>query len=361
MSYKEEMQKMKKLRKPGSLFRDTCSPVVTMKPLRSSKGPRWLLFFYSVASKPVSNRMKVWRKLMKTGAVNLKGAAYILPFNDEHYEFLQWLLAEITEMKGEAAFITIEKVDSMKDDELTALFDQHRAGDYRPIEKALDDLERKLSSIRKGTTALNMKGLSDQCHKLLKEFEEVRKIDFFSSKEGEALNGRIKHVQDTLRGLSGKDAKKERPEIITCRSTDDYQGKVWETRKKPFIDRMASAWLIRRFIDKAASFRFIDEKDVEDAAAKGFITFDVRGGEFTHRGDMCTFEVLVRSFGLKGKVLKKLADIVHDLDMKDEKYKATEAAGLEDILMGIRKTAKDDREALEKGMQVFEMLYASKS
>jgi hypothetical protein len=321
----------------------------------------WLLFFYSIPSKPVSNRMKVWRKLTKAGAVNLKGAAYILPFNDEHYEFLQWLLAEITEMKGEAAFITIEKVDSMKDDELTALFNQHRAGDYRPIEKALDDLERKLSSIRKGAKALNLTGLSDQFHRLLKEFEEVRKVDFFSSKEGEALNGSIKHVQDTLRSLSGMETKKERPATISYRSADDYQRKVWVTRRRPFMDRMASAWLIRRFIDKAASFGFIDEKDVQGAAAKGFITFDVRGGEFTHRGDMCTFEVLVRSFGLRDKTIRKIAEIVHNLDMKDNKYKADEAQGLEDILAGIRKTAKDDREALEKGMQVFEMLYASKS
>jgi hypothetical protein len=135
---------------------------------------------------------------------------------------------------------------------------------------------------------------------------------------------------------------------------------VWITRKKPFVDRMASAWLIRRFVDKNASFDFIDEKDAE-AVGKGSVVFDMRGGEFTHAGDMCTFQVIIKSFGLKDKTLKKIAEIVHDLDMKDEKYKATEAKGLEDILIGIRKTAKDDDDALEKGMAVFEMLYVSKT
>lgn len=359
MGYKKGTQKMKKMRKPVSLLRDTRSPVVTMKPLRSSKRPRWLLFFYSVPSKPVSNRMRVWRRLIKAGAVNLKGAVYILPFNDEQYEFLQWLLAEIAEMKGEAAFATIERIDTMKDGELIALFNRHRATDYRLIEKALDDLERRLSSIRKGSTAQDIRGLLEQFSKLRKEFEEVKRVDFFSSGEGEALNKRIKRVGAELKTLGGTEPKKESPMKITTRSVTAYKGKIWLTRKKPFIDRMASAWLIRRFIDKNAVFRFADEKDME-AAAKNSVAFDVRGGEFTHAGDMCTFEVLIKSFLLRDQVLKKMAEIVHDLDMKDEKYNATEAKGLEDILIGIRKTAKDDRDALERGMQVFEMLYMSK-
>ena len=303
--------------------------------------------------------MKVWRKLVKAGAVQLKGAVYILPFNDDHYEFLQWLVSEIAEMKGEGAFTRIEHIDTMKDSEIIALFDRQRAIDYMVIEKALDDLERRLGSIRQGGKAQNIKGLSEQFGKLLKEFEEVKRIDFFSSKEGAALNERIKRVAAELKKLSGAETAKESPLTISTRAVDVYQGKIWVTRKKPFIDRMASAWLIRRFIDKSASFEFIDEKDM-DAVGKNSIVFDMRGGEFTHIGDLCTFEVLVKSFGLKDKTLKKMAEIVHDLDVKDEKYKAAEAKGLEDILIGIRKTAKDDRDAIEKGMQVFEMLYVSK-
>jgi len=328
--------------------------------INTLRGHGWIIFFYSVPSKPVSSRMKVWRKLIKAGAVQLKGAVYILPFNEDHYEFLQWLVSEISEMKGEGAFTRIEHIDTMKDSEIIDLFDRQRANDYRAIEKALDDLERRLASIRQGGKAQNIKGLLEQFGKLLKEFEEVKKIDFFSSKEGAALNKRIKRVAAEFKKLSGAETAKESPLKISIRAVDDYQGKIWVTRKKPFIDRMASAWLIRRFIDKRAPFEFIDEKDM-DAASKNSIVFDLRGGEFTHVGDLCTFEVLVKSFGFKNKTLKKMAEIVHDLDMKDEKYNAAEAKGLEDILIGIRKTAKDDRDAIEKGMAVFEMFYVSKS
>ncbi|MGC2063494.1 MAG: chromate resistance protein ChrB domain-containing protein [Thermodesulfovibrionales bacterium] len=320
----------------------------------------WLLFFYSVPSKPVSNRMKVWRKLAKAGAAALKGSVYILPFSDEHYELLQWLVSEIAEMKGEGAFTRIEHIDTMKDPEIIALFDQQRGSDYRTIEKALDDLERKLGSIRQGGKVQNTKGLSDQFNRLLKEFEEVKRIDFFSSKEGENLTGKIKRVSAELNRIAGSEAAQQRPATISSRAVDAYQGKAWVTRKKPFIDRMASAWLIRRFIDKNAAFDFIDEREL-DAVRKNAVLFDMRGGEFTHIGDLCTFEVLVRSFGIKDKAVKKMAEIVHDLDTKDEKYGADEAKGIEEILSGIRKTAKDDRDALERGMAIFEMLYSAKN
>jgi hypothetical protein len=317
----------------------------------------WILFFYTVPSKPVSNRMKVWRKLMKAGAIQLKGAVYILPFNDEHYELLQWLVSEIGEMKGEGAFTRIEHIDTMKDSEIIALFNQQRANDYKIIGKALDNIERRLSSIKQGGKAQDTKVLSDQFRKLLKEYEDVKRVDFFSSTMGQALNERLKRVECEINKLSG--TKKESLVTISCRVVDDYQGKVWVTRKKPFVDRMASAWLIKKFIDKSASFDFIDEKDI-DAVGKSSIVFDMRGGEFTHIGNVCTFEVLIKSFGLKDKTLKKIAEIVHDLDMKDDKYKPVESKGLEDILIGIRKTARDDVDTLEKGMQVFEMLYVSK-
>ncbi|HUO76171.1 MAG TPA: chromate resistance protein ChrB domain-containing protein [Thermodesulfovibrionales bacterium] len=329
-------------------------------PKGTAKGQGWILFFYSVPSKPVSNRMKVWRRLTKAGAVQLKGSVYILPYNDEHYEFLQWLVSEIAEMKGEAGFVKIEKIDTMKDPEIITLFDTQRTDDYKNIGKALDDLERRLNSTQKGGKAQNIEDISEQFAKVLRGYEEVQRVDFFSSREGQALNQRIRRTKTNLKTLSGVEQGKEEAVAITPKRVEDYHGRTWVTREKPFIDRMASAWLIRRFIDKKASFEFIDERDM-DSIGRGPIVFDIRGGEFTHIGDMCTFEVLVKCFGLKDKVLKKMAEIVHDLDLKDEKYKSAEAKGLEDILIGIRKAAKDDSDALEKGMTVFEMLYVSKS
>jgi len=319
----------------------------------------WLLFFYSVPSKPVSNRMRIWRKLAKAGAMPLRGAVYILPHNEEHYELFQWLVSEVTAMNGEAAFAKLEEIETLKHTEIIDQFNRQREKDYGVIERGLEDLERGISSIRKGSGVQSAKKLSDQLNNYLKEFEEIRRIDFFSSKKGDELRRRIKTLETEINGISGSRMKEQKVALVP-KSIENYQGKVWVTRKRPYVDRMASAWLIKKFIDKKALFRFIDEQDME-GTGKEAVTFDIRGGQFTHIGDMCTFEALLRAFGLRDRVLKKIGEIVHELDVKDEKFKTPEARGIEEVLTGIRKTAKDDAEALEKGLAVFEMLYASKT
>ena len=172
------------------------------------------------------------------------------------------------------------------------------------------------------------------------------------------MKKRIQAMEAGLRD-AGKKAPAEAASVV-ARRAQDYQGKIWATRKNPFVDRMASAWLIKRFIDPKASFLFIDERDVASLDNRS-VAFDVRGAAFTHVGDLCTFEVLVKSFGIKDKAVKKIAEIAHDLDVKDDKYNKPEAAGVEEILAGIRKTAKNDADGLERGMVAFEMLYQSKT
>jgi hypothetical protein len=318
---------------------------------------RWLIFFYSVPSKPVNARMKIWRRLAKAGAILIKGAVYVLPYNDENNELYQWLVSEVASLKGEGAFVSVDKIETMSDSEIIELFNFQRGRDYNLIEKNMEELERKTSSVRKGTGMPDHKKLLDPLNKLLKEFEDVQKIDFFSSKTGIALKKKIEILQKEMQGLS-KSGERQTLEVIS-RNIEDYQGRIWVTRKRPFVDRMASAWLIKKFIDKKAVFRFADEYDI-GKLDRDSVSYDVSGGTFTHIGDMCTFEVLIKSFGLKDKPLKKIAEMVHELDMKDEKYKNPEVKGIEDILTGIRKTVKDDVASLERGMMVFEMLYASK-
>lgn len=326
---------------------------------RTNKKGSWLLIFYSVPSSPVNNRVRIWRRLAKAGAVHLRGAVSILPFSDETYEFCQWLVSEVTSMNGEGAFVKVDKIEMMKEEEIIALFVQQREKDYLLIEKKRGEIERKVNSIRKGSGVQNNKKLSHSFNKLLRKFEEVRKIDFFSSRAGAALEKKFMELEADIRGLSIASSIKQKFMVVP-RRIEDYKGRRWVTRKKPFVDRMASAWLIRKFIDKKAAFRFIDEQDMEDLDDKS-ATFDIRGGEFTHIADMCTFEVLLKSFGFKNKPLQKIAAIVHELDIKDERQKNSESSGIEEILTGIRKTAKNDEEALEKGIAVFEMLYASKT
>jgi hypothetical protein len=331
------------------------------RPVKSHKDKNktgWLIFFYSVPSKPVSNRVKIWRRLSKTGAVQLKDSVYILPHNDMHYEFFQWLVSEVIGMNGDAAFLKSESVETLKDTEINELFDQQRGKDYGTIEKELEVLENITNSFKKGSRTHGEKKISERFSKLSRDFEEIRKIDFFCSDDGKLLMKRVQSLEREIHRLSGTVAEKE--VVIEPRNPEDYQGKIWATRKRPFIDRMGSAWLIKEFIDRKPAFQFIDEEKV-DSLDKNMIAFDVRGGEFTHVGNMCTFEVILKSFRIKDRTLNKIAEIVHELDLNDDTFSNPEAKGIEEILIGIRKTEKDDRKILEKGMAVFSMLYASKS
>ncbi len=318
----------------------------------------WLLVFYSVPSNPVSNRMKIWRKLAKVGAVQLKGSVYILPATEEHEEFCQWLIGEVKSMGGDGAFVRSAEIKTMTDTDIRQLFTTQADREYHRLEKVIDVFERKIQSIRKGSKSEAVKHLADQAAKLTKEFEELRKRDYFESSTGHILKKRIQALEAALRDAGGK--APEGAASIVAKRTQDYRGKIWATRKNPFVDRMASAWLIKRFIDPKASFVFIDERDVA-SLDNTTVAFDMRGAAFTHVGDLCTFEVLVKSFGIKDKAVKKIAEIVHDVDVKDDKYGKPEATGVEDILAGIRKTAKNDTDGLERGMAAFEMLYQSKS
>ncbi|OGW30116.1 MAG: hypothetical protein A2X56_00390 [Nitrospirae bacterium GWC2_57_13] len=318
----------------------------------------WLLIFYSVPSRPVANRMKLWRKMARAGALQFKGAVYALPATEEHYELFQWLIAEVASMGGDGAFVKASRIETMKNSEIIALFNEARETDFRGLEKKLDPLERKIQSVRKGTSTQNIKKLAEQTIKLTKEYDAVRAIDFFSSKTGGGIGKRIHALDAELRKIA-RPAMAGSAQEPSLRKPEDYQNRTWVTRKNPFVDRMASAWLIRRFIDPGARFGFIDEQEAAQPRDRA-VSFDIRGGEFTHQGDLCTCEVLLRSFSVRDSAAARIAEIVHDLDIRDEKYGTVEAAGVEEMLAGIRKTAGNDNEALERGMSVFEMLYAAK-
>ena len=323
-----------------------------------TKRTGWLLFFHSTPSRPVAFRVKIWRKLIKAGALPFKGAVYILPNNEDNFEYFQWLVSEVASGRGEAAFVKVDKVETMKDNEIINLFNQQRERDYRKIETELEEIEKKIETTKKGGRVPPDKGVSDRFRRFMKEFDEIRRIDFFSSKTGDNLKKRMKIIESGIKLIASPVVKNE-PFVIVPRSIEEFKGKTWVTRKNPFVDRMASAWLIRKFIDKNAAFKFIDETMIQDLG-KDDVLFDIRGGEFTHIGDMCTFEVIAKSFKFGDKALKKIAEIVHQLDIKDESFHNPESRGIEAVLSGIRRTAKTDKEALEKGMAIFEMLYASK-
>ncbi|MCG6551990.1 MAG: chromate resistance protein [Candidatus Magnetominusculus sp. LBB02] len=313
---------------------------------------RWLLFFYSIAAKPVSGRVKVWRRLVQAGAVQLKDAVYVLPYTDAHFEFFQWLSSEVVSLGGEAMFIKAEKIEMLDDAAIINLFNRHRKKDYAALERQLNDIESRIMPPLKDS---NIKKLADSFHKCVKELGEIRKIDFFSD-EGKRLSAKIDDLGGKLKGITSLSAQSQ--PAIEQKRREDYQGKTWVTRQRPFVDRMASSWLIKRFIDKAAAFILIAEGDIlpSDAAA-----FDIVGGEFSHVGTLCTFEVMVKAFSIKDRAVKKIAEIVHEIDIRGDEYRNPESPGVEEILTGIQMTAETGTEALEKGAAIFELLYLSKT
>ncbi len=323
----------------------------------------WILFFYTVPSKPVKNRIKFWRRLAKAGAVQLKGAVYVLPHNEEHHEFCHWLMAEVAALGGEGDFVITDNFEMLSNSDIISLFKSQREADYSSLEKKINELEIKINSMEKGSKIKNTSNLQTQLNRLLKEHSDIKTIDFFpfraSAEAGKNISGLQRKMSKVLKtaGTKVTDSKKT---TIQRRSYEDYKGRVWVTRKNPFVDRMASAWLIRKFIDNDAAFQFIDGNNRVDLD-KNYVIFDMKDGEITHVGDNCTFEVFVKSFGIKDKAVKKIAELVHELDIKDDKYNVPDAQGIGEVLLGIRKTGKNDKDILKKGMEVFDMLYASKT
>jgi len=291
------------------------------------------------------------------GAASLKGSVYILPYSEDHLEALHWLTGEVASLGGEALFARVGAIETMGDEEIMALFNAQRQNEYAPLEGALEALEVQLSSLEQQEDPKGLERLKVTLQKLLKDFRVIQGIDFFHSPQGSGLQARLERFEERFTKLAAQPPAK-RPKLIGLERKADYQDRVWMTRRHPFVDRMASAWLIRRFIDPKAQFEFLqnDRMPVETPNA---VSFDVPGGDFSHQQDRCTFEVLLETFGLRGKALRKMAEVVHELDLKDGKFPNPLTVGVESILVGIRKTAPGDREALEEGIKVFERLYAA--
>ncbi len=325
----------------------------------ADKQANWLLFFYTVPAKPTGSRTKIWRRLTKIGAVKLKSAVYLLPDTEEHTETLTWLVAEISSLGGEGAFAKSRTIEPFSEIELIDLFNRQCDQRFSHLSEKLDRLERKISGY---TGKIGPKRLADQLNKLEREFSNLKKTDFFASKVGIELEKRIKQVKDAIDHLTVADKKQipaaDSRQSIPLLKKDNYQRKIWVTRKNPFVDRMACGWLIKSFIDSEAGFAFIDDNYPLPVTAHQ-ITYDITRGDFTHVNDLCTFEVMLIAFGLQNPELTRMARIVHAIDLHDESRSYPEAEGLERILTGIQKTATDSNRALAQGMDVFAALYAS--
>jgi hypothetical protein len=307
--------------------------------------PRWLLLVHHLPAEPSNLRVKAWRRLRAVGAVLVKNSVYVLPRNRESREDLEWIRGEIVAQGGEAVVFAADAVDDLADDEVVEAFVQARRVDWQ-------DLSARAAALRerREKSPGNDEALEREFKALRNRAAQVDRIDYF----------RAPGRDEALSALDVA-ASTRAPRTVPSRSAiqagaaGGYEARRWVTRPRPGVDRMASAWLIHRFIDRQARFEFAERLPADDDV----VPFDMFGVEFGHHGEQCTFETLMASFGLDEPALDRLGRIVRTLDLKDESGLDAEAATVGRLVGGLREAVEVDRELLERGMLLFEALYRS--
>lgn len=302
---------------------------------RSKAEAPWLLLTFTLPVKRASQRVEVWRNLQRYGSVPLGNSGYLLPNSPVNQERFKWLAQAIRKYAGEASVVSIQSIDNLSTPQLVTRFTQARARDYQEL----------IRDLQKISTVVPRKRASGRISRLRERFREIVEIDFFSS----PLQ---KRVEGLLANSDVPPAAKERGAKVRPK---DYLGRLWVTRPRPGIDRSASAWLIRNFIDKKARFTFAQEADVPPNA----VPFDMFQDGFGHRGEDCTFETLRKEFRLRDARVTAIGEMVHDADLNDGKFGRKEAFGVDEVLKGFARKGIPDKELLERGIEMIEGLYHS--
>ena len=306
---------------------------------------QWFLLIVSLPTSSATARMRIWRALKALGCMPLRDGAYLLPSKADREQDLQELADECVREGGSAWLMAVASRSADEDAAYRQLFD--RSDDYAELRRTWKEANRSLKSLEP-TEVLRLH------RKLQREYEALRAIDYFpgeASKEGEAAWMDISH---RIESLLSPDEPHETAGLIPQLDPREYQGRTWATRRRLWVDRVASAWLIRRFIDRDARFQWLAKPSDCPRRALGF---DFDGAAFTHVGDRVTFETLLASFGLAGDpALSRLAAMVHQLDVGGEPV--PEAAGFEAVMAGARERLPHDDALLAEMSAVLDSLYA---
>jgi hypothetical protein len=304
----------------------------------------WLLLIHQLPAKPAYLRVKIWRRLQTIGAIALKNSVYALPANEQTREDFQWLLRDIEQNGGEGLICEAALVDGMRDDQVRALFDSARDGDYNALTKDLRALAKAMK---------RKKGPNDdpgaQLAKSRQRFSDINRIDFFGATGRMTVEGLLSDLEHSL--IAKADKKGIKSNINPLK----LSGKTWVTRRGVHVDRIACAWLVRRFIDPKAHFKFVSDKEYE--AGPDEVRFDMFNAEFTHEGDKCSFETLLERMAATDKALQAIAEIVHDIDLKDNKFARAETAGIAHVIAGICMTQGEDEARIARGGAIFDDTY----
>ena len=310
--------------------------------------PQLLLLLVGLPPHPSSLRVRVWRRLRSLGAVPLKRSAYLLPDTPDRYEDFQWLAQEVQREGGDATLVRVKEIENVTPADVLRLFHEPRDADYKHLaaryRKVLQTLERKSGAGR----------VQEELARLAKDHQRIRDIDFFDAPGGAEVR-RLEEViaMRTRRPESARQAETAAPALDLAA----LRGRRWVTRPRPHVDRVASAWLIKRFIDPAAEFSFAPPAEFPQDA----IPFDAPGVELTHHGEDCTFETLVKRARPRDRRLLRLAEVVHEADLRDGKVPHEEARGIDGAIRALLAALPDDHQVLAQGMALFEGLYATTS
>lgn len=302
----------------------------------------WIAFSYSLPSKARSSpRVALWRRLRRLGAIAPKAGVYVLPGRDDCLEAFQWLAQEVEQAGGEAVVLRVERFDGLTDAELVGLFRRARKGDYDAIEAEAIRLEK---ASRKSGDRPRLRG---ELGRLQRAQAALGRMDFFDSPEGARVGARLARIEQAL--------SDSRPLAVGRASREDLRRRRWVTRPRPHVDRLACAWLIRRFINRKAVIRYAD------AARPGEVAFDMPGAPFGHRGNLCTFQTMAAALGLDDAGVAAIAEIVHEIDLRDGRYSRPETEGVDAVLRGWLAGGLSDGELEAHGIALFEGLYAALS
>jgi hypothetical protein len=308
--------------------------------------PRWLLLAHQLPTRLSNARVKTWRRLQQLGAVPSRNSVYVLPNTEQCREDFEWLRSEIVALGGEATVFTADAISQGGVEDIVTVFQANRTRDYRVLQK---EIKRLLATIRGKPGSADRRHQSARAVRAVRDrFDALERIDFFGAMARDETAAALADLERKVAGPG--------PTRATASSASrkaQFQGRRWVTRRRPGVDRMASAWLIRHFVDPKAVFAFVDKPTESD------VPFDMYAGGFGHRGGLCTFEVLCEEFGIATPPVTRIARIVHDLDLKENRYNAPEAAVISRMIDGLRAIHADDATLLEQGIGMFDALARS--
>jgi hypothetical protein len=311
---------------------------------------RWLLFVHQLPARPSNLRVRTWRRLQQLGALAVKQAVYVLPDSPNAREDFEWLKAEIKGAGGEASLFVADSLDTFSADALVEEFRRSRQDAYMALARDVGQVLGRLNAARRprGTRRPAIGRLLEVFRERLAALEH---IDFFGSAGRDRVVTLLAQLDDRIRGAPrAASTSTSGPADLTA-----FSSRVWVTRPRPGVDRMGSAWLIRRFIDADARFAFAADRDALPTADS--IPFDMFGVEFSHQGDGCTFETLCTVFGITDPAVTRIAQIVHDLDLKDGRFGAPDTPTVGALVDGLQLATAEDGLLLERGIVLFESLY----